>query len=77
MGGTIISWVSKVQMIITISTIEAEYVMVTKANKEMIWLQSFLEELGQKQRKGVLHCNDQSAIHLAKNPVYHARTKHI
>ena len=43
----------------------------------MIWLQTFREELGQRQGKGVLHCDSHSVIHLAKNPVYHARTKHI
>ena len=56
---------------------EVEYMAVTEANKEMIRLQSFLEELGQKQWKGILHCDSQNAIHLAKNPVYHVRTRHI
>ena len=51
--------------------------VVTKASKEMIWLQTFLEKLGQKQRKCVFYCDSQNAIHLAKNRVYHARTKHI
>ncbi|KAL0755151.1 hypothetical protein Bca101_092819 [Brassica carinata] len=43
----------------------------------MIWLQSFLEKLGHDQGKSVLYCDSKSAIDLAKNPVYHARTKHI
>ncbi|KAL0755152.1 hypothetical protein Bca101_092820 [Brassica carinata] len=43
----------------------------------MIWLQSFLEELGHDQGKSVLYCDSKSAIDLAKNPVYHAWTKHI
>ena len=55
LGGTTISWVSKVQKIVFLSTIEAEYVTVTEASKEIIWLQSFLEELGHKQGKDVLH----------------------
>ncbi|KZV50483.1 hypothetical protein F511_34841 [Dorcoceras hygrometricum] len=59
------------------STTEAEYVAVTEASKEMIWLQSFLEELGQTFEGSTLHCDSHSAIHLAKNPVYHARTKYI
>ena len=77
LGGTTISWVSKLQKIVALSTIKAEYVAIIEASKEMIWLQSFLEELGHKQRKGVLHCDSQCVIHLANNPVYHARTKHI
>jgi hypothetical protein len=52
-------------------------VAVTEAGKEMVWLQSFLDELGKKNEKGVLHGDSQSAIFLAKNPAYHSRTKHI
>ncbi|PON61539.1 hypothetical protein PanWU01x14_144550 [Parasponia andersonii] len=76
-GSTAISWVSKLQKIVALSTTEAEYVAVTDASKELIWLQSFLEELSQNYGKSTLHCDSQSVIHLAKNPVYHARTKHI
>ena len=77
LGDTKISWVLKLQKIVALSTTEAEYVAVTEASKEMIWLQSFQEELGQKYGKGVLHCDSQSAIHLVKDPVYHTRTKYI
>ncbi|KAE8676468.1 hypothetical protein F3Y22_tig00111594pilonHSYRG00060 [Hibiscus syriacus] len=45
--------------------------------KEMVWLQSFLEELGKKQENNVLYCDSQSVIHLAKNLYFHSRTKHI
>ncbi|RVW72150.1 Retrovirus-related Pol polyprotein from transposon TNT 1-94 [Vitis vinifera] len=38
---------------------------------------SFLEELGHKYERSMLHCDNHSVIHLAKNPIYHARTKHI
>ncbi|KAE8707982.1 hypothetical protein F3Y22_tig00110365pilonHSYRG00123 [Hibiscus syriacus] len=44
LGGTAVSWVSQLQKIVTLSTTEAEYVAVTEANKEMVWLQSFLED---------------------------------
>ena len=43
----------------------------------MQWIQHFLEELGIKQDKYVLHCDSQNVIHLAKNPAYHSKTKHI
>lgn len=77
LGGTAVSWVSQLQKIVALSTTEAEYVAVTEASKEMVWLQSFLEELGKKQENNILYCDSQSAIHLAKNPSFHARTKHI
>ncbi len=72
-----VSWVSRLQKIVTLSTTEAEYVAVTEAALEMIWLKAFLGELGLKQEDSVLFSDSQSAIHLAKNPVFHARTKHI
>ena len=44
---------------------------MTKASKEMIWLQGLLDELGFKQENNVLYIDSQSAIHLAKNLVFH------
>ena len=46
LGGTTISQVSMLQKIVAIFTTEAEYMAVTTGSKEMIWLQTFLEELG-------------------------------
>ena len=49
-----------------------------EAEKELFWMRDFLvSELGMKQEKLLLHCNNLSAIHLAKNVSYHSRTKHI
>ncbi|KAL2239399.1 UNVERIFIED_CONTAM: Retrovirus-related Pol polyprotein from transposon TNT 1-94 [Sesamum indicum] len=76
-GGTAVSWVSKLQKVFTLSTTEAEYVAVTEAAKELIWLQHFLGELGKPQADVILHSDSQSAIHLAKNPAFHSRIKHI
>ncbi|KAL2248697.1 UNVERIFIED_CONTAM: Retrovirus-related Pol polyprotein from transposon TNT 1-94 [Sesamum indicum] len=76
-GGTAVSWVSKLQKVVTLSTTEAEYVAVTEAAKELIWLQHFLGELGKPQADVILHSDSQSAIHLAKNPAFHSWTKHI
>jgi ATP-binding cassette subfamily B (MDR/TAP) protein 1 len=77
LGGTAVSWMSRLQKIVALSTTEVEYVAITEASKEMIWLQDFLEELGKKQENSALNSDSQSAIHLARNPVFHSRTKHI
>jgi hypothetical protein len=76
-GGTTISWISKLQKVVSLSTIEAEYVVATEASKEMIWLQRFMEELGKKKENNRLYCDNESAIHLAKNSTFHSKTKHI
>ena len=47
-GGIAVSWISKLQKVVALSTIEAEYVAATEASKEVIWLQRFMEELGKK-----------------------------
>ena len=77
LAGTAVSWVSQLQKVVALSTTEAEYVAVSEASKEMVWLENFLKELGKGQENSVLFYDSQSAIHLAKNPVFHARTKHI
>ncbi|RVW62119.1 Retrovirus-related Pol polyprotein from transposon TNT 1-94 [Vitis vinifera] len=77
LGGTAISWTSNLQKIVTLSTIEAEYVAATEVGKEMIWLHGFLDELGKKQEMGILHSDSQSAIFLAKNSAFHSKSKHI
>ncbi|KAH9309120.1 hypothetical protein KI387_037031, partial [Taxus chinensis] len=76
-GGTAMSWISRLQKLVALSTTEAEYVAATEASKEMIWLQQLLEELGHKQEECKLYSDSQSAIHLAKNSAFHSRMKHI
>jgi len=50
---------------------------LTEAMKEAIWLQGLLDDLGVEQEILKIHCDSMSAIYLARNQVYHARTKHI
>jgi hypothetical protein len=76
-GGTTISWISKIQKVVALLTTKAKYVAVTEASKEMIWLQRFMEELGKKQENNRLYCDIQSSIHLAKNSTLHSKSKHI
>jgi hypothetical protein len=72
-----ISWISKLQKVVALSTTEAEYVAAIEASKYMIWLQSFMEELGKKQENSRLYCDNESAIHLAKKSAFHSNTKDI
>ena len=74
---TTVSWISKLQKCVALSSTEAEYVAIAEAGKKMIWMTDYLEELSRKQCKKILYIDSQSAIHLVKNPVYHLRTKHI
>jgi hypothetical protein len=76
--GAAVSWASRKQEIITLSTTEAEYVAATHAAKESIWLRRFTESLfGPIPTPTTLYCDNQAAIHLATDDNYHTRTKHI
>ena len=48
----------KLQQVVALSTMEAEYVAATEASKEMIWLQRFMEELGKKQENSRLYSDN-------------------
>ena len=72
-----VSWKSTLQSTVALSTIEVEYMTITKAVKEAIWLQGLLDDLAFGKKQVTMFCDNQSAIHLVKNQVYHARTKHI
>ena len=70
LGGTTISWSSHIQNIVALSTTVTEYVATIEAAKEIIWLCSFLDELGKKQEIGILYSDSQSAIFLAKHSAF-------
>jgi hypothetical protein len=70
LAGGAISWMSKLHNIVALSTIEAEYVVVSHACKESIWLKGLLGEFGRMQDKIKLFCDSQSAIHLDKEKIH-------
>ncbi|KAG6425267.1 hypothetical protein SASPL_115694 [Salvia splendens] len=78
MGDTAFTWMSKKQLIVTLSNCEAEYVAVTFSVCHVIWLRSLLSELGWPQKEPTTICVDnKSAIAQSKNPVFHNQSKHI
>lgn len=78
LGGSPIPWKTKKQDMVSLSSAEAEYRSMRAATKEMRWLIQLVSEFGVKVNKPVLfYCDSQAAIHIASNPVFHERTKHI
>jgi hypothetical protein len=78
-GSAAISWSAKRQPTVSLSSCEAEYIGQTQATKEAIWLQGFLKQIHPDLDGGatIIYGDNQGAIALAKNPQFHARTKHI
>ena len=71
------SWKSQRQPTVALSSTEAEYMSLAAATQEAIWLKRFVEELKIYAEEAVLiHQDNQGAIALVKNPVFHQRTKH-
>jgi len=67
------SWRSTLQSTVVLSTTKAEYMAMTEAKKEDIWLQKLLDDLGIDQDQLKINCDNMSTIYLAKNQVYYAR----
>ena len=74
-----VSWYSKKQPVVALSTAEAEYISLSAATQETIWLRRLLKDLSCCTTKDptTIREDNQGAIAIAKNPVYHSRTKHI
>ena len=76
-SGGAVSWQSRLQKCVALSTTEAKYIAAAEACKELLWMKRSMQELGFKQQHYVVYCDNQSAIHLNKNSTFHARSKHI
>ncbi|XP_058755682.1 secreted RxLR effector protein 161-like [Vicia villosa] len=78
LGSGVISWCSKKQDTVAQSSAEAEYLAAGLTTQQSLWLRKILEDIGEKQEESLLlHCENKSAIAMAKNPVFHSRTRHI
>jgi hypothetical protein len=76
--GKAVSWSSKWQSLIALSSTEAEYITATHVTKEAIWLRQLLSDITSPLATPTpIFCDNNGAIALAKNAVYHPRTKHI
>lgn len=78
LNGCLISWSSKKQSIVALSSSEAEYIGLTHCAKEIIWLRQMLVDFGLRPDKPtILYGDNQISLAQAKNPIAHARSKHI
>ena len=75
-GSGAVSWSSKLQSIVALSTTEAEYIAAVSAGKEIRWMRNLLQEMGfPPTGPSILRIDNQSAISVAKHPEHHGRMK--
>ncbi|KAK9190783.1 hypothetical protein WN943_019393 [Citrus x changshan-huyou] len=78
LGGSPISWKTKKQHIVSRSSAKAEYRSMAFTCCKLTWLKALLKSLGVSHSLPMhLYCDSQAALHIAANPVFHERTKHI
>lgn len=78
MGTGAVSWASKLQQFVTLSTTEAEYISAVSAGQEILWLRNLFNDLGYEIKgPSTLHMDNQSAIAVIRNPEHHGRMKHL
>jgi hypothetical protein len=73
-----VSWCSRKQSSVALSTTEAEYIALSVAVREAVWLHKLLTDLfDHEMDPTIIHCDNQSCVKLSENPVFHDRSKHI
>jgi hypothetical protein len=77
LGRSLVSWASKKQNSVALSTAEAEYIVVGHCCAQLLWMRQTLRDYGYKLSKVPLLCNNESAICMMDNPVEQNRTNHI
>ena len=77
-GGTLVSWKRKKQSVVSRSSVDSEYRAMTRSMCEIMWLHQLLMEVGIKTPvPAKLWCDNQAALHIDSNPVFHERVEHI
>jgi hypothetical protein len=77
LGKSLVSWASKKQNSVALSTAEAEYVAAAHCCAQLLWMRQTLKDYGYTLNRIPLLCDNESAIKIAENPCEHSRTKHI
>ena len=77
LGHSLVSWSSKKQNSVALSTAEAEYIAAGSCCAQLLWMRQTLKDFNISFCQVPLFCDNESAIKLANNPVHHQRSKHI
>ena len=78
LGSTMIAWLSRKQMSVALSMVEAEYITTCLACIEDVWLHKFLSDLSDLELDAIcIYCDNHSCIKLSNNLVFHDKSKHI
>jgi hypothetical protein len=78
LGDSLVAWLSKKQGSISLSTTEAEYIVVATCCTQILWMIQTLADLKVTYTNPIpIHCDNTSAISVSKNPILHSKTKHI
>jgi hypothetical protein len=72
-----ISWLSRKQTLVALNTAEAEYIAVSVASHEAVWLRKLCGLFDLELEPTLIYCNNQSCVKLSKNHVFHDKSKHI
>jgi hypothetical protein len=78
LGECLVSWLSKKQSSVSLSTAEAEYIAATTCCTQVLWMKQTLTDIQVEYDEPIpIYCDNTSAISISKNPVMHSKTKHI
>jgi hypothetical protein len=78
LGSAMVSWCSRKHSSVVLSTAEAEYIALSVAVREAVWLRKLLADLFDHEKDStIIHCDNQSCVKLSENPVFHDKSKHI
>ena len=78
LGNSLVSWLSKKQGSISLSTTEAKYIVASTCYTQLLWMIQTLANLEVRYNAPIpIHCDNTSAISVSKNLVFHSKTKHI
>ncbi|XP_075515565.1 uncharacterized protein LOC142550212 [Primulina tabacum] len=77
LGNNLVSWYSKKQNCVSLSTAESEYVAAGSCCSQILWMNQMIKDYGFNSDTLIVYCDNSSAIDISKNPVQYSRTKHI